>query len=411
MWASGRISARDRVRMNQSRDGRTRVLFVNTKRRPPLGADTWIHLEIMRELDRSRFDVHAACVAGPRNRPTPTYRRLREIRDVTIRKVDFGREVAGQTPASKLLAALSLLPAGWSVLRLAGYIRRQGISIIHTADRPRDALAAVLLGRITGATCIVHVHVGYDPSWMRGILQWAIHRAGVLIAISDFVADTLRDGGCDPESIQVVKNGIEFARWTPGCGRDAVREELGIAGSTPVVVTACRLFRAKGVTELVDAVHQLRREVPDAVLLVVGKEMEYGYLAELRSQVHRYGLGDRVRFLGHRDDMVEVMAAADVFAMPSRDEPFGLVYAEAMAMELPVVGLDSGGTVEVVEHGVSGLLSAAGDTEALAGNLRALLVDPERRREYGSSGRRRVETFFTTQRMAADTAAVYDTVS
>ena len=73
-------------------------------------------------------------------------------------------------------------------------------------------------------------------------------------------------------------------------------------------------------------------------------------------------------------------------------------------MALPVVALDNGGTVEVVEHGVTGLLSAPGDREALAANLRALLLDPERRAAYGASGRRRVEQLFTTQRMAADTA-------
>ena len=80
-----------------------RVLFVNTKQRPPLGADTWVHLEIMRELDRSRVEVHAACATGPTDNPTPTYQRLREIPEVEIVGVNLGREIAGTSMASKAL--------------------------------------------------------------------------------------------------------------------------------------------------------------------------------------------------------------------------------------------------------------------------------------------------------------------
>jgi glycosyltransferase involved in cell wall biosynthesis len=101
------------------------------------------------------------------------------------------------------------------------------------------------------------------------------------------------------------------------------------------------------------------------------------------------------------------MAAADLFAMPSLGEPFGLVYLEAMAMGLPVVALDSGGTPEVVEHGVTGLLSQPGDASQLTTNLLTLLADPERRKNMGDAGRRRVEAYFATPRMAADTSAVY----
>jgi glycosyltransferase involved in cell wall biosynthesis len=105
------------------------------------------------------------------------------------------------------------------------------------------------------------------------------------------------------------------------------------------------------------------------------------------------------------------MAAADVFAMPSNLEPFGLVYTEAMAMELPVVALANGGTIEVVEHGVDGLLSDPGDAKGLAANLHALLVEPERRSTFGSRGRRRVEQLFTTKTMAAAAADVFEQVA
>ena len=395
-------------RYQSSRDGdRIRVLFVQTKRQPSLDADTWIHLEIVDKVDRSRVEVHAACATGPSRRRTPTYRRLREISDVDIVPIDLGRERADGSMAAKMVATLSLVPAAGSLLRLAWYVHRHRIDLVYTSDRPRDAAACALLRRITRAKCIVHCHVAFDPNWMRGVLQRAIRDADALIAISDFVASTLRAGGCDPSSIHVVRNGIDLSRWEPGEGRERVRRELVINESTPVVLSVCRLFRSKGVTELVQALRDISGDVPDAVLLVAGDEMEPGYLDELHQMVRAYGLDGRVRFLGRRDDVPALMAAADVFAMPSHYEPFGLVYAEAMAMALPVVALDSGGTVEVVEDGVTGLLSPVHDRAMLAANLRTLLLDRDTRLAYGASGRRRVQQLFTTQRMADDTAAVF----
>ena len=97
--------------------------------------------------------------------------------------------------------------------------------------------------------------------------------------------------------------------------------------------------------------------------------------------------------------------------MPSFEEPFGLVFCEAMAMRRPVVALADGGTVEVVEDGRTGLLSEHSDLDALAANLRALLVEPERRAAMGAAGRAAIEARFTTSRMAADVAAVYQAVT
>jgi len=101
------------------------------------------------------------------------------------------------------------------------------------------------------------------------------------------------------------------------------------------------------------------------------------------------------------------MAACDVFTLPSFEEPFGLVYAEAMAMRRPVVALDDGGTPEVVEHGRSGLLSPHVDIEALSANIARLLGDRELRARFGAHGRSRVLDTFNAQRMARDAGEAY----
>jgi len=96
------------------------------------------------------------------------------------------------------------------------------------------------------------------------------------------------------------------------------------------------------------------------------------------------------------------MAACDVFCMPSSEEPFGLVFAEALAMKRPVVAIADGGTLEVVEHGQSGLLAAAGDVDALAAHLLTLLGDADMRARMGEYGREQVGLRFSPDRQASD---------
>jgi len=280
------------------------------------------------------------------------------------------------------------------------------VQIIHTSDRPRDAFVCVLLGRLTGATCVIHVHVGYGE-WMSGLLKWALKRADALIAVSDFVARTLVASGHSAAKIQVVLNAIDPANWTPTKQRDDARREFAVPEDAPLVITVCRLFPAKGVEELIRALAAVREEHPAVRLMIVGQEMVSGFHQRLVDLADELGVAEHVVFTGQRSDVRRLMGAADVFAMPSVGEPFGLVFLEAMAMQLPVVALDSGGTSEVVEDDVTGLLSAPGDTQQLTQNLLALLRDPGRRKRMGVAGRQRMEALFTTRRMAAETAMVY----
>jgi glycosyltransferase involved in cell wall biosynthesis len=386
----------------------TRVLFLHTATQPPLGADTWVHAQIMDRLDRSTHEVHAACATGPADRPTPTYALLRTIPGVRIFPVNLGSERAGSPLGALVRMLWSIGPALLSLLRLARYIRRNGISVLHTSDRPRDAFVCVLLGRLTGAKSLIHVHVGWGE-WMSPPLQWALRRADGLIAISAFVAETLAASGHDPERTAVVLNGIDPQRWNPGSGREEARRELGVAGDTAIILSVCRLFPEKGPADLIRAFAAIDGDEP-AHVLIVGQEMTQGFAAELDGLAAELGVARQVTLAGRRDDVPRLMAAADIYAMPSFAEPFGLVYLEAMAMELPVVALDNGGTPEVVEDGVTGLLSAPADGTQLAEHLRCLLDDPRRRRTMGQCGRERVVAKFTIERMANDVAAVYRAV-
>ncbi len=219
---------------------------------------------------------------------------------------------------------------------------------------------------------------------MGRLLQWSIRRADALIAVSDFVGRTLVAAGGHSERVHVVKNAIDPSRWIPDSNRITTRDGLGIEPSNVVLLTVCRLFPEKGPGLLINAFALARREEPQMRLLIVGQEMTPGYAEELADLASRLEVDDAVEFLGRREDVSSLMAAADIYAMPSFEEPFGLVFAEAMAMQLPVVALDSGGTPEVVEDGATGLLSQPNDTEALARNLLALVTRSCATTTYGS---------------------------
>jgi glycosyltransferase involved in cell wall biosynthesis len=386
------------------------VMFISSAEHP--GADTLVHTLIMRNLDRARFHVHAAASPGdPADGSADGFRLLAGIPHVQLRSANFGPSLSGRTALGKLQQLMTGGTAmAASLLSLANYIRRHRISVLHATDRPRDAAACAILGKLTGAKSIIHAHLKCDD-WMSDALRRSMHHVDALIAISDFVAGSLADRGYAREKTYTVLNGIDLARWDFRLTGLPIRQEFGIPATAPVIACAGRLFEGKGQGHLVRAVAALRPEFPDIRLLVIGKDdrqvMQESFTEQLKALAATLGVGDNVVFAGQRADMPALLAASDVFALPSEEEPFGLVFAEAMAMKRPVIALANGGTPEVVEHGRDGLLSGPNDLEALTANLRTLLREPTLRRRMGEHGRQRVEARFTAQRMALETGRVY----
>ena len=148
-------------------------------------------------------------------------------------------------------------------------------------------------------------------------------------------------------------------------------------------------------------------------LLVVGEDDPRGapgrgsLTAELKSLVAELGLGQKVILTGFRSDIPSILAACDIYAMPTFEEPCAVAFLEAMAMRKPIVALRSGGTPEIVAGDICGLLSEPDDIEALAANLRRLIKDADLRSWLGAAGRARVETVLTPRQMAADGLKVY----
>ena len=391
------------------RDQRPGVLFISSAEWP--GADTFIHMLIMRHLDRQKFDVHVAGPGGESGVHSDGYRALAAIPDVRLRAMNFGPSMFYRTALGRLAQVFGIPATFLSFLRMTRYIRTQGITVLHATDRPRDAVACAILGKLTGAKSIVHVHLKC-AAWMGRPLRWAMHQADALAGISRFVVASLHESGYSRRKTHTVLNAIELRRWDPTIDPGPVRREFCVPPGAPVVACAGRLFAGKGHGEVVRAIAVLRQEFPDIRLLIIGRDdlqvMRTSYTEELKALAASLGISRHVVFTGHRPDMPQVFAACDVFALPSFEEPFGLVYLEAMAMKKPVIALGNGGAVEIVEHGRNGLLVNPDQPQELATHLATLLRDAALRARMGEHGRRQVEARFTAQRMAADFARLYE---
>jgi glycosyltransferase involved in cell wall biosynthesis len=256
------------------------------------------------------------------------------------------------------------------------------------------------------------MHVGYGD-WQARTVKWALGQADAIVAISRFVAESIADAGYAREKIFVVHNALDVADWDPDLDGAAARAELGIAADAPVVGIVSRLFKWKGHAHLVEAMAIVRRSMPAARLVIVGEDDPRAdpgsgsFRAQLEAQVAGLGLDDAVMFTGFRTDIPRLMAAFDVFAQPSWEEPFGMVFLEAGAMKKPVVCWASGGAPEVIVHGETGLLVERGSIEGLADALLTLLADPELRKRMGAAGRHRAATVFSPQAMCAAMLVVY----
>ena len=148
----------------------------------------------------------------------------------------------------------------------------------------------------------------------------------------------------------------------------------------------------------------VRERFPGAQAVIAG-EVELD--ENLRDLVYRGGMASDLKLLGTRDDMPEVLAAFDVFVLSSHDEGMSNAVLEAMAMQLPVVATDVGGTGEVVRPRETGLLVPSGDLDQMTASLRLLLNDRDRARRFGKAGRARVEREFTREVMIKRTMNVY----
>jgi glycosyltransferase involved in cell wall biosynthesis len=336
--------------------------------------------ELVRRLDPSRFRVHVACFdkAGAW---------LPRVLASAASVVEFPiRGFARPGTVRQLLA-------------FARWCRREGIRVVHTCD-----FYANVFGLPGAALAGVPVRIGSrrelnpDKSAAQIRLQRHAYRFATAVAANSTAAErALVREGLAPGSIAVIPNGVDIAAFPAG-------EDRGARRILRSVITVANLRPEKNHRTLIDAAAQLCRAFPDIRFRIVG---EGPARRQLEDDVASRNLQHHVLFLGHREDVAPLLAAADVFVLPSRSEACPNSVIEAMAAGLPVVAGAVGGLPDLVEHGRTGVLVDPADAGALAAAIRGLIEDPAQAARLGEAARAHVRGRYSFERMVASFQDLY----
>lgn len=338
------------------------------------------------------------------------------VRDPTFRE-DLARIAAAgveviEVPMRREVAPLA--DAG-HFLRLLGHFARRRYDVIHTHSSKAGALGR-MAARIA-APRARRVHTPHTFAF-NFTAQFSERKRALFLAVERQLGRTTdrivhvsaseRDEGqalgiVPAARAVVIENGIDAAPYARARG-DAVRAELGAAAGAPLVGSVGLLNEAKGHLDLVDAAAIVRRTRPDARFLVAGEGALRG---AIEARIRERGLEGAFTLLGQRRDVPEVIAALDVFAMPSLWEGLPYVVLEAMAAGKPVVASDVNGNRDLVADGETGLLVPPQQPDALAAAILRLLADPPLAAALAARGREQVLARFSIDSMLARYGALF----
>lgn len=360
--------------------------------------------EMIRRLERARFEPLAlvpregALVEGLRQDGCP----------VTVLAPDppldaYGKRLLGPGLVSKLSAAGSLMRY---TRRVARWLREQEIALLH-CNQTRAALQAGPGARRAHVPVVWNVRLREQfPGWVTRIAGWSADR------IIPLTADTFDDLPGRARLLArstVIPNAVDLTRFHPAVDGRAVRRELGLGESAPVILSVGALVERKGFDVLIRALPEILAIRPEARLLIAGAPPEREpteLAAELIRLAEELGVAHALMLLGRRADVPALMAACDLFVLASRHEGQPGVVLEAMATGRPVVVTPA--AAPGIEHGRTGVVVAQDDAGALARAVLGLLADASGRVQMGRAARAQVEAHHDLEAMVRAYERVYD---
>jgi glycosyltransferase involved in cell wall biosynthesis len=348
-------------------------------------------LTLMAGLDRRRWRSSLAYHASP------------GIAPLVERARSLGVSTWAVSPMPHGLAGIARIPA------FALALRRRSPAVFHAhlvwPLAAKNALAAAVLARRPAVVATAQLYLDVDVDRLMRLQQRAIASGiGRYLVVSRHTGDRFHASvGWPLEKIEVIPNAVDVAALRRPRSPE-LRQTLQGNGELPLVLVVARLDPQKGHRDLLAAA----ASVPDARFLLAGDGFERPALERL---AHELGVSDRVSFLGHRDDIADLLAASDVFVLPSLYEGLPISVLEAMAAGIPVIATRVGGTDEAVVHGESGLLVRRSDPSELGAAIRRVLSDRELRLRLVAGGTARVERHFTAAVNVQRTMETYESLT
>ena len=306
--------------------------------------------------------------------------------------------------------------SGKIFFELVREFKKSNIRIIHT-HKYKDTILAAPAAKLCGIPHVVRtVHGLREP--FDGLqafkmscyeaIERTVHRSCVdsIIGVSSQIAARYKADG-EVSRVTCIRNGIDLEGKSVQVNRWQIRKDLGIDSETCLIGTVGRLTPVKGIPYLLDAARILLRQGANVKVLVVG---DGSIRQDLLAQAGNLGVGERVVFLGHREDTDVLLQALDIFVLPSLSEGIPMALLEAMAASRPIVASRVGGIPEIIEDGVEGYLVEPMDVNNLAERCRRLIESPDVARKMGEQGRKRVNSEFSATAMADRVVSVYKEV-
>jgi glycosyltransferase involved in cell wall biosynthesis len=356
---------------------------------------------LTKRMDRQAFDLSFACM----NRWGEMIQEIEDRQGIVVSEYPLGS-----------LYELNAFRQQW---RFARALRRDRTQIVHSYNFYAN-MFSIPAAKLAGVPCIVASirDMGIYLSPMKLQAQKLVCRFADRIVVNAVaIRDWLVDQGYPADKIVVIRNGVDTSRFGTRSDGAALRREFDIPLEVPLVVMLARLNPTKGIDCFFEAATKVREQHPDVHFLAVGEcytrdaegeiVVDSVYRRELQERVTSLGLADRVHFTGLRNDVPQILAAAAVSVLPSVSEGISNTLLESMAAGVPVVASRVGGTPEVIDDGVHGLLVPPSDPEALAGAILRVLGDSLLATKLGANGRRRVAQEFSFEAVVRHTEDLY----
>ena len=305
----------------------------------------------------------------------------------------------------------------WKPIRqLKNIIKKEKIDLLHSQGTRADFFTRVAgkLSSIPHIICTITMPVeGFDVGPIRkGIYRFADRLSeryvDRFIVVSDYLRDTLIERrGWHPESVIRIYNGIELDQYYPHTETASLRDQWNIPQDVPLIGAVGRMVWQKGLKYLIQAIPAIQQVNPEARFLLVG---EGPLRLDLESLAHRLNVHDSIVFTGFRSDIEQILSTINILVVPSLLEGFPMITLEAMAMAKPIVATQIEGIAEQISDGQEGILIPPRNSGELAGAVLRIIENEELGAKLGVASRKKIERFFSVEKMVAETEKVYNSL-
>lgn len=353
-------------------------------------------LELLGHLDRQAVTPYLACPQGE------LATRAREL-DVEVIPLPIAGFKRTHNPATLGSYVLTWVAGRNQFRKIAESVNPK---IIHANSATAHLYAGSTAAKLD-IPCLWHSR---DLRELPFPVNSICRSANAIIAISQCVADFLGASGFPRAKITRIYNAINADAWRASVTGRNVYAGLGLAPDSRILLMAAQFVPWKRHEDAIRALPHILAREPAARLVLAGTDLWDAHPeieTNLKQLAIELGVEDQALFIGQRDDMPDLIDAAEMALIPSDAEPFGRAAIEAMALEKPVVGTRAGGLPEVVTDGETGLLVVPRFPESLADACLRLMENTSLAKHLGQAGRKRVESAFNCDRIADETVALY----